>query len=205
MITRKHLFFAIAATCLLTMFAITIVPIKSQTVGHYDPWLDENDDGKIDGKDIALPALIYGTAGTPINKTALLLELQSDVASLNSSLLALENTVATQQSEINNLGAELATKLGAPDYDSGFLPVLQGQSITLTHNLGTTNVLVYMIGYNGNNVGNEIHQIEYGGDLNGGAGAGAYWSTLTTTTINIYRMPNDTNWSEIRVQIWILA
>jgi len=63
MITRKHLLLAIGATCLLTMFAITIVPIRSQTAGQYDPWLDVNDDGKIDGKDIALVALHYGQAG----------------------------------------------------------------------------------------------------------------------------------------------
>jgi hypothetical protein len=47
------------------MFVITIVPIRSQTAGQYDPSLDENHDGKIDGKDIALPALIFGTAGDP--------------------------------------------------------------------------------------------------------------------------------------------
>jgi len=65
MITRKHLFFAIAATCLLTTFLFGVAPIRSQTAGQYDPWLDANGDGKIDGKDIALPALIYGTAGDP--------------------------------------------------------------------------------------------------------------------------------------------
>jgi hypothetical protein len=65
MITRKHLLLAIGATCLLTMFAISIVPIRSQTGAKYDPWLDVNGDGKMDGKDIALPALIYGTAGEP--------------------------------------------------------------------------------------------------------------------------------------------
>lgn len=62
MITRKHLLLAIAATCLLTTFVLTVAPIKSAV---YDPSLDENHDGKIDGKDIALPALIYGTAGDP--------------------------------------------------------------------------------------------------------------------------------------------
>jgi hypothetical protein len=65
MITRKHLLLAIAATCLVTMFLISIVPIRSQTAGQYDPWLDVNDDGKIDGKDIALPSLSFGTAGDP--------------------------------------------------------------------------------------------------------------------------------------------
>jgi hypothetical protein len=65
MITRKHLLFAIAVTCLLTVFLITIVPIRSQTVGQYDPWLDYNDDGKIDGRDIAPAARAFGTFGDP--------------------------------------------------------------------------------------------------------------------------------------------
>jgi hypothetical protein len=46
----------------LTTFLFGVVPIRS---AGYDPSLDENHDGKIDGKDIALPALIYGTAGDP--------------------------------------------------------------------------------------------------------------------------------------------
>jgi hypothetical protein len=65
MITRKHLLLAIAATCLLTMFLITIAPIRSQTAGQYDPWLDVNDDGKIDGKDITPSARAFGTFGDP--------------------------------------------------------------------------------------------------------------------------------------------
>jgi hypothetical protein len=46
----------------LTTFLFGVVPIRS---AGYDPSLDENHDGKIDGKDIALPALIFGTAGDP--------------------------------------------------------------------------------------------------------------------------------------------
>jgi hypothetical protein len=146
--------------------------------------------------------LAFGTSGTPINKTALLLQLQSEIASLNSSLLNLENTVTTQQSEINNLGAELATKLGAPDYDSGFFNPSQGERATLTHNLGTTNVLVYMTGTAGGTSG--IHQIQYGSDAVATNQYGAYWYGLTTTSITIYRLPNDVNWIWIRVQIWKL-
>lgn len=56
---------AILGTFCLTATLFLIAPIRSQTSGQYDPWLDANGDGKIDGKDIALPALIYGTAGDP--------------------------------------------------------------------------------------------------------------------------------------------
>jgi hypothetical protein len=196
MITRRHLLLAIAATCLVTMFLTTTVPIFSQTSGQYNPLYDVNQDGKIDGKDIALPASIYGTAGTPINLTA----LQSEIDSLNSALLALENTVATQQSQINNLGAELATKLGAPDYDSGWFAINPGSYIILTHNLGTTNVLVYMVG----RISGTIDQVEYGGDANGQSSYGANWYGLTTTQIWINRMSQDIWWPEIRVFMWIL-
>jgi len=59
-----------------------ILPIQSSPGNGYDPWLDYNDDGKIDILDIAATAKAYGTTGTPINKTALLLELQSRVEAL---------------------------------------------------------------------------------------------------------------------------
>lgn len=111
MITRKHLLIAILTTCLLTMFLITVIPISSQTAGQYDPWLDTNDDGKIDIRDIALTAKAFGTSGDPINKTALLLELQSEIDSLNSSLLNLEANLETRITNQDTLIAELQSTI----------------------------------------------------------------------------------------------
>jgi len=65
MIMRKHLFLAIAATCLLTTFLIGIVPIQSQTASPYDPWLDYNDDGKIDGRDLLAMSRAFVSYGDP--------------------------------------------------------------------------------------------------------------------------------------------
>jgi hypothetical protein len=62
---RKHLFLAIAATCLLTTFLIGIVPIQSQTASPYDPWLDYNDDGKIDGRDLIPMSRAFVSYGDP--------------------------------------------------------------------------------------------------------------------------------------------
>ncbi len=62
-------------------------------VGDYDPWLDTNDDGKIDMKDIAAAARAFGTSGTPINKTQVLLELQSKLNELEARVAALETPV----------------------------------------------------------------------------------------------------------------
>jgi hypothetical protein len=63
-----------AAAILLAAFMLTlaITPIASQQVRTYDPWVDINEDGKIEGKDIASIAKLFGTSGTPINRTALL-------------------------------------------------------------------------------------------------------------------------------------
>lgn len=100
MITRKHLFFAISVTCLLTTFLFGIIPIRSQSAGQYDPWLDIDDSGTIGGFDLAWVARAFGTYGTPTNKTALLLELESRLDSLNASFLNLEAYIETSLIEV---------------------------------------------------------------------------------------------------------
>ena len=53
---------------------------------------DLNDDGKIDIFDIVKVAVAFGAEGTPINKTALLLELEARIDALNATVMALEGT-----------------------------------------------------------------------------------------------------------------
>ncbi len=95
MVTKKDMAVAILATFCLTSTLFMAIPIKSQvgttSSNEYDPWIDTNDDGIIDIFDIAALALAFGAEGTPINKTALILELQSRVDSLNASLIDLMN------------------------------------------------------------------------------------------------------------------
>jgi hypothetical protein len=54
----------------------------------YDPWIDVNEDGVIDIFDVGVLSSHWGTSGTPVNKTELLLELAARTDSLNASLLA---------------------------------------------------------------------------------------------------------------------
>jgi len=70
--------FVIATLFTLVLLIVAFTPISSQQgVREYDPWADINEDGKIDIKDLVLMARLFGTTGVPINKTALLLELQN--------------------------------------------------------------------------------------------------------------------------------
>ncbi len=45
--------------------------VTSSSIGEYNPWLDTNDDGRIDMRDIGDLARSFGTVGTPITKAAI--------------------------------------------------------------------------------------------------------------------------------------
>jgi hypothetical protein len=68
-----------------------VVPTRSQEQPIYDPWKDINDDGKLDILDIVLITGQYAASGTPIDKTALLLELEDRIENLNASLTELRS------------------------------------------------------------------------------------------------------------------
>jgi hypothetical protein len=81
----------ILATVLLASIIIAgISTSTSESMHPYDPWYDLDDDGDIDIYDVVTICTHYDTEGTPINKTALLLELLERVDSLNASLVELQ-------------------------------------------------------------------------------------------------------------------
>lgn len=85
-------------------FSILLVGITSSA--SYDPWCDLDDDGDIDIFDIVKLASAYGTSGTPINKTALLLEMQARIDALNATITSLkECIVVTGSSPYDGNGA----------------------------------------------------------------------------------------------------
>jgi hypothetical protein len=67
-----------------------IAPTRSQSniaaIGDYDPWIDINDDGIINFLDAILLGGAFGASGESINKTALLLELQSRIDYLETRM-----------------------------------------------------------------------------------------------------------------------
>ncbi len=96
---------------------------------------------------------------------------------------------------------------GAPDYDSGWVALHNGETVFFTHNLGTEdNLFVYLYGralYFGQWV---YHQDVLGTDtfLSGSeyVWIGASWYTLNENEIGVVRATDDLSWDECRVLIW---
>lgn len=84
--------------------------VQAQDAGKYDPWADLNDDGTINILDFAHLATKFLTSGEPINKTGLLLELETRVEALESTVLALESVtdgLSTNVDTVNTLISDL--------------------------------------------------------------------------------------------------
>ena len=187
-----------------------VLPTRSQTgTGEYDPWVDLNDDGAIDIYDAITLANHFGTTGTPINKTDLLLQLLNRLDQLNTTVIEQQNTINNLNQTVVYLNETVAildsTGLGAPDYDSGWQSMPVGSLIILTHNLNTTELLVYFIGkYDSDSIW--MHQYCFGGDSKYLIGEYGAWWAATNTTINLYRAGSDHQsgmpWGLARVMIW---
>jgi hypothetical protein len=138
---------------------------------------------------------------------SLIANLQSITNSLNSTLTQEINDLKAELQEANATITELkteivilnATKLGIP-YDSFWYPISKGGYRIFPHNLGTTNVLVYMIGYDSET--GAIHQKDYGGEKSPGYTWGCWWTDLTATDIRVERGGSDDNWDYVRLIIW---
>jgi len=109
---RKDMIFAVLTTFCLNALMFAVIPIRGGS--SYDPWMDINDDGKIDMTDIGKVAFVYSTSGDAINKTALLIncsdtfnQLLNRIATLNSSLTELKQTNVLLQSQIDALNSRV--------------------------------------------------------------------------------------------------
>ena len=69
---RRFVIVVLTITCLMSVL-LAVAPIRSSTSGSggYDPWLDINDDGKTDMKDLGNVAYAYGTGGQNTSKASL--------------------------------------------------------------------------------------------------------------------------------------
>jgi uncharacterized coiled-coil protein SlyX len=122
MAKKKDLVIVALATFCLTTSLFMIVSTRSQSQSQYDPWVDLNDDGQINILEAIIVSNHYLESGDPINKTALLIEVNATYASLVSRIDSLNTTIAAmnasliaQQSKIDSLNATLASLLSRVD------------------------------------------------------------------------------------------
>ena len=99
--------------------------------------------------------------------------------------------------------------LGKPDADSGYQYIGVNQEKTFTHNLGTKNIFVYVLGYD--YLTENVHQRYLGGHIDWVGGDPIkvgleYWWT-GEDAITIHRFPDDNqdrglDWDFYRVMVW---
>lgn len=98
----------------------------------------------------------------------------------------------------------------APNYDSGWVSIATNTTSTLAHNLGG-NVNDYVVDMQYRSAGSGVNQRYFGGADFGNTisvgspddRVGAYWRSLTTTNIIVFRRAEDTYASEVRIRIWL--
>jgi hypothetical protein len=96
-----------------------------------------------------------------------------------------------------------------PAYDSGWVSIDRGESLTMDHGLGGPwNDFVVDLQLKDTNGSNGVNHRSYGvdryWDSSGGAWVfyGAQWRELTGGSIEVWRAPNDNDADQVRVRIW---
>jgi hypothetical protein len=101
-----------------------------------------------------------------------------------------------------DLGPNNGGPIARPAYDSGWQTIAPGETLTLTHNVGVdVNKYLVDIQFNCPELG--ISNYRSGGDFGPSGTYGAYWRNLTTTTIKVYRYPDDWLISQVKIRIWM--
>jgi hypothetical protein len=72
MVQKKHLLTFVLTTLTLTVVLFSVLPIRSGGVSKYDPWLDTDDNGRINMGDVVNVLDAFGSTGTPLEKAAIL-------------------------------------------------------------------------------------------------------------------------------------
>jgi hypothetical protein len=145
---KKQTILGILLTFCVTTMLFSIVPSRS-SVGDYDVWLDINDDGKIDFKDIAPVARAYGSSGTNVTKASI--EYDSGWVNitdkcgqyfnithdLNSTDVMLDITgKATVDGGVHQRNLGLAAYVSGWEHDYGGANIEYGNSVVKTNDGG---------------------------------------------------------------------
>ena len=91
---KKNVIITLLIAVSLTVALFTVILVGGQSV-EYDPWIDVNDDGKIDMKDIGQVARAFGATGTAINKRRALENQSQSVCSVNIMFSSVDQTASS--------------------------------------------------------------------------------------------------------------
>lgn len=106
-----------------------------------------------------------------------------------------------------SIGPNKGAPFPRPAYDSGWQGIKQGETITLTHNIGG-NPDSYVVDLQFMRSTN-VHHKGYGGKVEGGEPypitlwMGAWWQHLTDESIQVQRYTDDDMCPGVRVRIWV--
>lgn len=145
-------------------------------------------------------------------------EISDEVSTLKeeSELLERLHELEIRLAVLERCGCESDCPFPEPDYDSNWISIEQGQSLTLTHNLNTKEYFVYLIGRYDTSKGgtfitdeDNFHTVEMGGDwvyniLYEESNKYGIWYVASKNTIRIDRAYHDPYSDYIRVMIWTL-
>jgi hypothetical protein len=107
-----------------------------------------------------------------------------------------------------SIGPNKGAPFPRPAYDSGWQSIKQGETITLTHNIGG-NPDSYVVDLQFMSLGGNVHHEGYGGKVEGGQvypitlWMGAWWQRLTEESIQVQRYKDDDVCPGVRVRIWV--
>jgi len=136
---------------LAVVLAVSMVLVGVTSSAPYDPWIDLDDDGDIDIFDIVKMAGAYGTSGTPINKTELLLELAAGIEALNATVAALEEQIVGLPSCEVRIGTQTGTGGFTVSFSSSFpngtIPEVFAVAVLTLDDPGPSNLLKGMCPY----------------------------------------------------------
>jgi hypothetical protein len=133
-------------------------------------------------------------------------ELSDDVLVLETSLDLLDriHELELRIAVLETSDCEESNGFSEPGYDSDWQTISAGSSEFITHNLGTTELFVYLVGKD-NDV--TVHQDYLGMELwfeEGPHLHGIQWATNGENEVVVSRLSDDNTWDEFRILIWEL-
>jgi hypothetical protein len=144
LLMNKRLVIAVLTIACLTTVLLTVAPIRSgsPSAGEYDPWLDWNDDGEIDIKDVSRVARAFGTNGTSVSKASI--EYEStwiDITDKHGQNITITHNLNSTdlivdiQGKVTPDGGEHQWELGLSGYSKGWNRTCLGMASSSSQDL----------------------------------------------------------------------